>query len=245
MSNYTFATLAVGVPYNFKVRTLIDCVMTLTKGDLLIITDDVADLTKYITDAQYDMSRISLHELASVSNQKIWFKERKFNFNLKMLPTKIAYQTGDYDLIIHADADGFMIGWDEEDIQRFINDDARGLIARFRNRPCEETGMSFMLEPKATALGIELIKIKAPMPIEVFLFFKPKCPNFQKFMTEWEAITNRCHDRGVNPFIEALELSYAMSQASLDTHQILSYMRIYPVLNSFRYLHHDKIMRII
>lgn len=235
----------MGVAYNFKVRTLIDCVLTLTKGDLHIITDDVADLTKYITDAQYDINRVFLHELTSVTKQNIWFRERKFNFNLKMLPTKVAYNHDDYDLIIHSDADGFMIGWDEEDIQRFIDDKATGLIARFRNRPCEETGMSFMLEPKATALGIELIKIKSPMPIEVFLFFKPKCITFDKFMTEWEAITKRCHDRGVNPFIEALELSYAMSQANLETHQILSFMRLYPVLNSFRYLHHDKIMRII
>ena len=102
-----------------------------------------------------------------------------------------------------------------------------------------------MLDPKANALSINLSKIKARMPIEVFMFFKPNCPEFSSFMKHWIEITNRCHDRGVNPFVEALEISYAMSESNLPNTPILNFMREHPVLHNFRYLHHDKIMRII
>lgn len=245
MSNYVFATLAVGTAYTFKVRTLIDCVLMLTKGDMLVITDDVAEIEKYASDNGLDISRLKVIPLNEVTDQDPWFSERKFNFNLKMVPTRVAYEMGKYDLIIHADADSFMIGWDEEDFQKFIQDPAQGMIARFRNRPCEEVGIGFILEPKATALSLELINIKARMPIEVFMFFKPNCPEFKKFMDTWVMITKRCNDRGVDPFVEALEIAYALSESKLPHHPILDFMRIYPVLHTFRYLHHDKIMRII
>lgn len=245
MANYVFATLAVGVAYNYKVRTLIDCVLMLTKGDMIVVTDDVPDISKYVSDAGLDASRIRIVPLEDATDQGPWFSERKFNFNLKMVPTRVAYEIGGYDMIIHADADAFMIGWDEADFQAFVTDPAQGMIARFRNRPCEEVGIGFILEPKATALSLELIKIKARMPIEVFMFFKPNCPEFAKFMEEWIMICKRCNDRGIDPFIEALEISYALSESNLPHYPILDFMRLYPVLHTFRYLHHDKIMRII
>lgn len=246
MSKYVFTTLAVGATYTFKVRLLIDCVLLLTTGDIIIITDDVMELTTYVNDnPELDANRVTIIGLADITDQNPWFSERQFNFNLKMLPTRVAYEKGGYDMIIHADADSLLIGWDEDDFQKFIQSPDQGLIARFRNRPCEEVGIGFILEPKATALSLELIKIKAKMPIEVFMFFKPNCPEFNKFMEIWIDITKRCYDRGINPFIEALEISYAMSEAKLPHHPILNYMRLHPVLHSFRYLHHDKIMRII
>ncbi len=231
--------------YNYKVRTLIDCVLTLTMGDIIVVTDDPEDIRLYVSNNELDSSRIRIVPLEDVTDQGAWFDERKFNFNLKMVPTRVAYEQGGYDMIIHADADAFMIGWDEEDFQAFVRDPAQGMIARFRNRPCEEVGIGFILEPKATALSLELINIKARMPIEVFMFFKPNCPEFAKFMEEWIMITKRCNDRGIDPFIEALEISYALSASGLPHHPILDYMRLYPVLHTFRYLHHDKIMRII
>lgn len=245
MSKYIFATLAIGVSYNYKVRTLIDCVLTLTEGDLLVITDDVPDLMDHIQRNKLDESRITLIHLSDLTQQNVWYGERMFNFNLKFLPTKAAWDKGGYDLIIHADADAFMIGWDEDSIQRFIDMDEQGMFARFRNRPIEEGGISFLLEPKATALSIELANIKARMPIEVFMLFKPNCPEFAKFMEVWEMIVERCYGRGVNPFIEALEISYALSESKLPEHPILDYMGEYKFINMFRYLHHDKIMRII
>lgn len=246
MSKYVFSTLALGVEHNYKVRTLIDCVNLLTHGDIIVITDDVPDITKYVTDnRELDASRIHIIEFSSVSKQNIWFAERLFNYNLKILPTKVAYERGGYDLIIHADADGFLIGWNEDEIQNFINDPQVGLIARFRNRPIEEGAIGFIIRPKAQALGIDINKIKARMPIEVFMFFKPNCPEFKRFMEVWEEITTRCNDRGVNPFIEALEISYALSESNLPHEPINNFMRNYRVLHSFRYLHHDKIMRII
>lgn len=246
MSKYAFSTLALGVEHNYKVRTLIDCVNLLTKGDIIVITDDVPDLTQYTSEhPELDTSRIHIVNFRDVSQQNIWYAERQLNFNLKILPTKVAYEKGGYDMIIHSDADGFLIGWDEEDFQKFVDTPEQGLIARFRNRPCEEGGIAFLLDPKANALSINLAKIKARMPIEVFMFFKPNCPEFKSFMEHWIEITTRCHDRGVNPFIEALEISYAMSEANLPHHPILNFMRTNPVLHTFRYLHHDKIMRII
>lgn len=246
MHKYAFATLALGVEHNYKVRTLIDCVNILTKGDVIVITDDVPELTTYVSDhPELDVDRIHIVEFTSVSDQNIWFAERMFNFNLKILPTKVAYERGGYDMIIHSDADGFLIGWDEEDFQNFIAQPEQGLIARFRNRPCEEGGIAFLLDPKAQALSIDMNKIKAKMPIEVFMFFKPKCPEFKTFMDTWVEITKRCHDRGINPFIEALEISYAMNESNLPNTPILNFMRTNPVLHTFRYLHHDKIMRII
>ncbi|QDJ96487.1 hypothetical protein Xoosp13_301 [Xanthomonas phage Xoo-sp13] len=243
---YIFATLALGTAYTFKVTTLIDCVLLLTKGDILIITDDVKELSGYVERNHPEkIDRVKLFAIEDVTKQNIWYAERQFNYNLKMLPTKVAYGMQDYDMIVHADADGFMIGWNEEEWQQFIDHEDKGLIARFRNRPCEEVALQFMTEPKATALSIELINIKARMPIEVFMFFKPKCKEFREFMAQWEMITRRCYDRGINPFIEALEISYAMSESKLPHHPILDYMRPYPVLHTFRYLHHDKIMRII
>ena len=246
MSKYTFSTLAIGSAYNFKVRTLIDCVLILTKGDFHIITDDPDDIKNYLTSNPHlDESRVFIHKFDEVSSQNPWFTEREFNFNLKRLPTQVAYEHGDYDMIVHADADAFFIGWDEENFVKLVESKDRGLIARFRNRPCEEVGIHFIIEPKARNLSLELIDIKAPMPIEVFMLFKPKCPEFPKFMEEWKMITERCYNRGVNPFIEALEISYAISVSKLPHHTILNYMRDYPSLHTLRYLHHDKIMRII
>lgn len=245
-SKYVFATLAIGAAYTFKVTTLIDCVALLTKGDMVIITDDLPEITNYIHSHHPDaIDRFKLYRLEDVTNQSAWFSERQFNYNLKMLPTKVAYDIGGYDMIVHADADGFMIGWNEDEWQAFIAHEDQGLIARLRNRPCEEVGTHYILEPKATALSIELITIKAKMPIEVFMFFKPNCPEFNNFINQWEMITKRCNDRGVNPFMEALEIAFAMSVSKLPHHTILDYMRPYPVLHTFRYLHHDKIMRII
>lgn len=246
MHKYTFTTLALGVEHNYKVRTLIDCVNILTKGDVIVITDDLKELSEYVSaNPELDASRIHLVEFSTVTNQSIWYAERLFNFNLKILPTRVAYERGGYDLIIHADADGFLIGWDEDDFQSFIAEPEQGLIARFRNRPSEEGGIAFLLDPKALALSIDLNKIKARMPIEVFMFFKPNCPEFAKFMEAWIEITDRCYNRGVNPFIEALEIAYAMNESNLPNTPILNFMRTHPVLHTFRYLHHDKIMRII
>lgn len=246
MSNYTFATLAVGAEYTFKVATLLDCVMKLTKGDLLIITDDSTEIETLIKNRGYEGSpRLTVKQLETVTPHAIWYDNRKFNFNLKILPTKVAYAMDKYDLIIHIDADAFMIGWDEESVQAFIDMPDQGLIARLRNRPCEEVGTHFILEPKATRLSIELINIKAKMPIEVFMMFKTRCPEFPKFIEEWSAIVERCHSRGIDPFMEALEIAYALSESKLPHHPVLDYIRIYHFIDMFRYLHHDKIMRII
>lgn len=243
---YIFTTLAVGTLYNYKVRTLIDCVNLLTNGDIMIITDDPEDVLEYIN-AQpvLDKSRIEVIDLKAVTDHNAWFTERQFNFNLKLFPTKMAYRKGGYDMIIHADADSFLIGWDEEDFQKFINAFDVGMTARFRNRPCEEVGIHFILEPKATALSLELDKIKARMPIEVFMFFNPKVPEFEEFLKHWEIIVGRCNGRGVNPFMEALEISYAMTESKISYKHILDYMNLFPVIHTFRYLHQDKIMRIL
>lgn len=213
---------------------------------MIVITDDLAELKEYVDHhPELDKSRIHLVNFRDVSQQNIWFADRKFNYNLKILPTKVAYERNEYDFIIHADADGFLIGWDEDDFQKLMERLEPGMIARFRNRPMEEGGIAFLLDPKAQALSIDMNKIKARMPIEVFMMFKPNCPEFPEFMKHWVEITTRCHDRGVDPFIEALEIAYALNEANLPHVSILNYMRDHKVIHMFRYLHHDKIMRII
>lgn len=247
MSKYIFTTLAIGVNYNYKVRTLIDCVLLLTKGDIMVITDDVADLTEYVKHSpELDASRLFLLDIKDVSTKNVWFAERMFNFNLKILPTSEAYRKGGYDTIIHCDADGFLISWDEDKFEQFMEDTSNiGMIARFRNRPCEETGIHWIIDNKARSLSIDINTIKARMPIEVFMYFHPSVPQFKEFMDIWHEIVDRCYNRGIDPFIEALEISYALSESRLAHHDILSYLQSNPALHSFRYLHHDKIMKII
>ncbi len=246
MHKYAFATLAIGVTYNYKVKTLIDCVLLMTCGDLYVITDDVNDIEEHLrTYPELDSDRITIIDIVDVTSEQIWFEERKFNFNLKRLPVTIANARGEYDLIVHCDADSFMIDWNEEEFQTFIHDTDTGMIARMRNRPSEEGGLYWLLEPKANALSIDISAIKSKLPIEVVMFFNPRNPKFNTFLKEWEGITDRCYNRGVNPFIEALEISWALDESELNYSDLLTYLRRYKTLNCFRYLHHDKIMRII
>ena len=37
-----------------------------------------------------------------------------------------------YDMIVHADADALLLGWNEDGFQEFINESTEGMIARFR-----------------------------------------------------------------------------------------------------------------
>ena len=246
MNKYAFATLAVGTTYNYKVRTLIDCVLQLTSGDMIVITDDVEDIQEYLNASPHmDVSRVTVIQLSDVTKENVWYAERMFNFNLKRLPVTVANSHDDYDMIVHADADAFFIGWNEDEFQQFINDTTSGMIARFRNRPGEEGGIHWIIEKKAKSLSIDMNTIKARMPIEVFMFFKPKHPKFKTFLEQWKEITDRCYNRGIDPFIEALEISYALDQSKLEHQDILPFLRTIKVLNGFRYLHHDKIMKII
>jgi hypothetical protein len=244
-SNYVFSTLAIGPEYIYKVSTLIDSVISLTNADLIVITDNIQEIENYIKSNELNNNRIKIINYYDVSDKNIWFGERQFNFNLKILPTRVAYDMHQYDMIIHIDADAFLLGWNEDEIQQCISSDDVGMIARFRNRPVDEVGVHFILEPKARDLSIELVNIMAPLPVEVLMIFKPNCPEFEKFIEEWTVITERCYGRGINPFMEALEISYALSESKLPYHHLLTNLRLYPTLSNVRYLHHDKIMKLI
>lgn len=244
MTNYTFATLAIGEEYIRKVGTLIDCVMTLTDGDLIIITDGVEELTAYVNWLGYNPNRIIIKSFESVTEHRKFYSVNKFNFNLKILPTEVAYKENKYSLIIHADADAFFIGWNEAEIQKFIEHPSRGMVARFRNKPSDELGIQLFTIPKAKSLGLIIEDIEALMPIEVFMFFKPECDEFPSFMKYWRDIVDRCYTLDVDPFAEALEISYALSESKLPHIQLLGLTQDFPILNTLRYLHHDHIMRI-
>ncbi len=248
MTNYCFATLAIGTSYNYKVRTMIDCVTTLTTGDMVVITDDVQELQEHLDylNTETDISdRVKLISIEDVTDENVWYDSRKFNYNLKRLPVTVANASGDYDMIIHSDADTLFIYWNEEEFQDFIRETDAGLIARLRNRPSEEAGLHWIIEDKSNKLSIDMNEIKARMPIEVYMFFKPKAKNFDLFLSEWKDITDRCYMRGIDPFIEALEICYALDQSKMKSQDILSFIRKYKTLNNLRYLHHDKIMKII
>lgn len=247
LKRYIFVTLAIGVEYRYKVRTLLECVNTLTTGDFLVITDDVKELEEYVEtyDGLLDKHRIKIMHITEVTSHDPWFSEQQFNFNLKFFPTKVAFDMNKYDMIVHVDADALLLGWNEDGFQEFINESTEGMIARFRNRPIEEAAIQFILQPKAQSLSLDLSKISASLPIEVFMFFKPSVPEFKKFMEVWEEMVTRCNGRGVNPFMEALEISYALSESKLPYVHILNYIRSFPVLHTFRYIHQNHIMRII
>lgn len=248
LKNYAFVSLAVGVEYRKKVETLIYCVNTFTTGDIIILTDDVKYLEQCVdaSAAMLDHNRIQLIDISSVTNQTAFCTPDKvFNYNLKYFPTKFAYDTGRYDLIIHADADAFLLGWDENDFQKFIDGVDVGVIARFRNRPIEEVPILFLIQPKADQLSINLNEISAGLPIEVFMFFNPNDPQFNKFMETWGMMVDRCYSRSINPFMEALEISYAISSSKVSCKPILDYLNSYSSLHTFRYLHQNQILRIL
>lgn len=245
---YAFTTLAIGVEYREKVKTLIDCVNTLTFADLIIITDDVDHIFNYVSNnsSYLDHRRIKIISLRDVTDKSEWYNGKKnlFNYNLKYYAVYYPYSLDKYDTIIYADADGFIINWDEVGFNAFMEQMESGMIARFRGRPEDETGIAFLLEPKARELSINLQDIGAELPLEVFMVFNPKHENFSTFIDEWEMIINRAYGRGVNPFLEALEISYALSESKLPCESIYNFFSEFPVLHSFRYVHQNKIMRI-
>lgn len=248
LKRYAFVSLAIGAEYRRKVETLIYCVNVFTTGDIIVLTDDVRDLEQYInvSDSILDRHRIMIVDISEVTNQSpFYFSDHMFNYNLKYFPTKYAYETGKYDLIIHADSDAFLLGWDENNFQKFIDDVDVGVIARFRNRPLEEAPILFLIQPKAEQLSIDLNKISVGLPIEVFMFFNPHDPQFGEFMEEWGVMVDRCYGRNVNPFMEALEISYAMSSTNISYKSIINYLNSFPSLHTFRYLHQNQIMRIL
>lgn len=243
MTNYVFATVAIGEEYRKKVRTLLDCVMNLTKGDLLIVTDSTDEIVEYVTCSDYDQTRIHLIDIKH-SAKKIVTDDDIFNYNLKIVPVKSAYETGLYDLIIYCDADALLVGWDEASIQALIESQDTGIFARFRNPPKDELSIMKQVKEKAELLGIDYEDITVGLPIEVFMLIKTDCAEIKRFIEIWDEITTRSEQVGANPFAECFELAYAIEGSGIPSHHLGSYMTRYHVLRHFRYLHRNTIMGI-
>lgn len=241
-----FLTLAIGNFYTFRTRSLLQCVLTLTESDIVIVTDQVSDLLKYVSE-NYDNynHRIHIIDITTVTEQGIKDGAGKFNYNLKGIITCWLIQNSSYKTITYVDSDVLLLGWDTNSYTKFIETAEPGLYARLRNTPAEEPHLHFVFEQKVFRLGKNITDFKARMPIEcVMIFVIDDDTRLSKFVNIWKSMMDDVHRLGLDSFMEALELTYAMSYGDIIVHSITETYRENKFINCFRVLHHDKIIEV-
>jgi hypothetical protein len=244
-SKNAFLTLATGNFYTFRVRSFLECVCKLTDSDAVVVTDCVEDVNEYIS-MRLDNYKHRIHvvNLNSITDHGVKDGAGKFNYNLKGVSICWLLNMDAYETLTYCDSDVVMLGWDYKTYQEFWETVPDGFYARLRNTPAQEPHLHFLLTDKVFRLGKQITDFKARMPIECVMFFKGSASYFSKFTQEWMEMINDVHRMGLDSFMEALEMTYAMTNGDIQYHEINEEYATRKFLSNFRVLHHDKLIEV-
>lgn len=244
-SGNAFLTLATGNFYSFRVRSLLDSVCKLTESDIVVVTDCMSDIDAYVTERLANFRhRIHLVELTDVTDHGVKDGAGKFNYNLKGVSICWLLNLNCYETVTYCDSDVVMLGWDVASYARFLEESPNGFYARLRNTPAQEPHLHFILTEKVFRLGKNITDFKARMPIECVMFFKGDSTYFSKFTQEWSDMMGDVHRMGLDSFMEALEMSYAMTNGNIHYFEVNEEYATRKFLANFRVLHHDKLIEV-